>query len=83
MVLCRMKKGDWGMENTQILDTIFFDALSEASNTVFFWATDIQSNITRWSKGIVEYFDLPGEYSDDAVRDWLNMIHPDDVHSRL
>ena len=67
------------MESKPTLDTMLFDALAEASSTVFFWATDIGAERSRWSKATVYYFNLPSEYTDYVVGDWTNVIHPDDV----
>ena len=67
------------MESKPTLDTMLFDALAEASSTVFFWATDIGAKRSRWSKATVDYFNLPSEYTDDAVGDWTKVIHPDDL----
>ena len=67
------------MESKPTLDTMLFDALAEASSTVFFWATDIGAERSRWSKATVDYFNLPSEYTDDVVGDWTKVIHPDDL----
>ena len=67
------------MESKPTLDTMLFDALAEASSTVFFWATDIGAKRARWSKATVDYFNLPSEYTDDVVGDWTKVIHPDDL----
>ena len=67
------------MESKPTLDTMLFDALAEASSTVFFWATDIGAKRSRWSKATVDYFNLPSEYTDDAVGDWTKVVHPDDL----
>ena len=67
------------MESKPTLDTMLFDALAEASSTVFFWATDIGAKRSRWSKATVDYFNLPSEYTDDVVGDWTKVIHPDDL----
>ena len=67
------------MESKPTLDTMLFDALAKASSTVFFWATDIGAKRSRWSKATVDYFNLPSEYTDDAVGDWTKVIHPDDL----
>ena len=67
------------MESKPTLDTMLFDALAKASSTVFFWATDIGAKRSRWSKATVDYFNLPSEYTDDAVGDWTKVVHPDDL----
>ena len=67
------------MESKPTLDTMLFDALAEASSTVFFWATDIGAKRSRWSKATVDYFNLPSEYTDDVVGDWTKVVHPDDL----
>ncbi len=37
-----------------------------------------KTNVSRWSDNAVEYFDLPGEYIDNAQEIWIEKIHPDD-----
>ncbi len=55
-----------------------FDAFAESSSERYLFMCNMETNISRWSKSIVEEFDLPGEYMRDAGNIWLERIHPDD-----
>lgn len=61
-----------------ILNNDLFQAFSTASNHVYIYVCDMKTDLSRWSPGAVEYFDMPGEYMTDAGGIWLNRIHPDD-----
>ena len=38
----------------------------------------MKQDLSRWSKGTVDYFGLEGEYIYNAKDMWLEHIHPDD-----
>ena len=56
-----------------------YHALSILANGAYTYVTHIESNWTRWSKEAVDYFDLPGEYMQDALTYWMKKIHPEDL----
>ncbi|MDE5866572.1 MAG: EAL domain-containing protein, partial [Lachnospiraceae bacterium] len=39
---------------------------------------DMESDLSRWSKNTVDYFNLEGEYIEGAGAKWMERIHPDD-----
>ncbi len=55
-----------------------FDAFAESSDERYLFMCNMDTNVSRWSRSIVEEFDLPGEYMYDAGNIWLERIHPDD-----
>lgn len=59
----------------EILDSELFDILSMTSDNVYIFACDIKTNISRWSVNAVDYFDMPGEYMEDALAAWIPKIH--------
>lgn len=61
-----------------ILDNDLFQALSTASHHVYIYVCDVKHDLSRWSKNAVEYFDMPGEYMEEAGSIWMHHIHPDD-----
>lgn len=60
------------------LDSQIFSAISDTSNRRYVYMCNMDTNVSRWSKGAVEYFGLPGEYMFDAGSIWEEHIHPDD-----
>ena len=55
-----------------------FEAFAESSDERYLFMCNMETNISRWSRSIVEEFDLPGEYMRNAEKIWLERIHPDD-----
>ncbi len=55
-----------------------FEAFAESSDERYLFMCNMETNISRWSRSIVEEFDLPGEYMHNAEKIWLERIHPDD-----
>ncbi len=55
-----------------------FEAFAESSDERYLFMCNMDTNVSRWSKSIVEEFGLPGEYMYDAGNIWLECIHPDD-----
>lgn len=61
-----------------ILDNQLFEAFANASDMTYIYVTDMNTDLSRWSRGAVEYFGLDDEYMYDAKSLWLDHIHPDD-----
>ena len=59
------------------LDSLF-EALSIVADDTFVFICDMKYDYSRWSKVLVEQFDLPGEYMYAAGDIWEDHIHPDD-----
>ena len=66
-----------------IFDNLLFDALSQASDNVYIYMTDMSTGVTRWSQNAVSYFDMPGEYMTDVPSFWPKRIHPNDRDAYL
>lgn len=63
--------------NRQQLDALF-EAYSIAADGAYVYVCDIKKDFSRWSKGAVDYFGLPGEYMEKASEIWIEHIHPED-----
>ena len=61
-----------------ILDNYLFEAFAAASDNIYIYVNDMKQDLSRWSKGTVDYFGLEGEYIYNAKDMWLDHIHPDD-----
>lgn len=61
-----------------ILDNYLFEAFAAASDNIYIYVNDMKQDLSRWSKGTVDYFGLEGEYIYNAKDMWLEHIHPDD-----
>lgn len=61
-----------------ILDSNLYKAFARASDRVYIYAMDFKTGSARWSKSIVDYFNLPGEYMEEPSKIWGAKIHPDD-----
>ena len=59
------------------LDEVF-NALSVVADGAYIYLCDMESDISRWSKAAVDFFDLPGEYMKNAGGIWSEHVHPDD-----
>lgn len=62
----------------QLLNNLLYEAFAEASDSVYVYVTDLNTDETRMSKNAVEYFDLPGEYINGLANIWIEKIHPQD-----
>lgn len=61
-----------------ILENELFESFANASDNIYIYVCDMQSDLSRWSKNSVDYFNLEGEYIKDAGNKWMEHIHPDD-----
>lgn len=61
-----------------ILDSPLFDIFADSASDTYFFAYDLRSGYSRWSKSAVQEFGMPGEYMPDARSAWLPHIHPED-----
>lgn len=60
------------------LDGRIFSALAGTSKHLYLYLCNLETNVSRWSPGAIEYFGLPGEYMEDAGNIWAEHIHPED-----
>ncbi len=63
---------------SDIFNNELFEAFASASDNVYIYVCDMKTNISRWSMASVQYFDLAGEYIEDAGAMWEQHIHPED-----
>lgn len=63
---------------SDIFNNELFEAFAAASDNVYIYVCDMRTNVSRWSAASVEYFDLDGEYIEDAGAVWEEHIHPED-----
>lgn len=61
-----------------ILENELFESFANASDNIYIYVCDMQSDLSRWSKNSVDYFSLEGEYIEEAGPKWMERIHPDD-----
>jgi len=61
-----------------ILENELFESFANASDNIYIYVCDMQSDLSRWSKNTVDYFDLESEYIEGAGPKWMEHIHPDD-----
>lgn len=61
-----------------ILNNELYEAFAQASEIVYIYVCDMKTDLSRWSENAVEYFNLPGEYIQNAGEMWMQYIHPDD-----
>ncbi|MCR4624608.1 MAG: EAL domain-containing protein [Lachnospiraceae bacterium] len=59
------------------LDSVF-DAFSIVADDTYVFLCDMKYDYSRWSKALVETFNLPSEYMYEAGKIWEEHIHPDD-----
>ena len=62
---------------TGLTDRIF-DVFAATGDRNYLTLCNMSTNVTRWSKSAVAYFDLPGEFIFDSATVWMEYIHPDD-----
>lgn len=63
---------------SDIFNNEIFEAFATASDNVYIYVCDMRTNVSRWSMATVEYFDLAGEYLENAGAVWEEHIHPED-----
>lgn len=62
------------------LENRIFEVFAQSTNErAYLFATNLRTNVTRWSLNAVEYFQMPGEYMIDVDSFWEPRIHPDDL----
>lgn len=61
-----------------ILENELFESFANASDNIYIYVCDMITDLTRWSKNTVDYFDLEGEYVEGNGPKWMEHIHPDD-----
>lgn len=63
---------------SDIFNNELFEAFAAASDNVYIYVCDMRTNVSRWSRASVEYFNLSGEYIENAGTVWEEYIHPED-----
>ncbi len=63
---------------SDVFNNELFEAFASASDNVYIYVCDMQTDMSRWSRAMVDYFGLPGEYLEDAAHMWIEHVHPDD-----
>ncbi|MCM1193678.1 MAG: GGDEF and EAL domain-containing protein [Butyrivibrio sp.] len=63
---------------SDIFNNELFEAFAAASDNVYIYVCDMRTDVSRWSKASVEYFNLEGEYIENAGAVWEEHIHPED-----
>ena len=66
-------------ERKKKLDSMF-EALSIISDDSNVYLCDMHYDYCRWSKGLVNEFDMPSEYMYDTTAFWKELVHDDDKH---
>lgn len=61
-----------------ILENELFESFANASDNIYIYVCDMQTDLSRWSKNTVDYFNLEGEYIKNTGPKWMEYIHPDD-----
>lgn len=61
------------------LDERIFPVLSEASHKMYIFVTNMETDVTRWSKNAMEFLALDSEYDLATGDRWKSRIHPDDI----
>ena len=60
------------------LNNVLFEAFDDISSRRHIYLCNMQTGVSRWSVGAVEYFGLPGEYMLDAGNIWAEHVHPEE-----
>jgi EAL domain-containing protein (putative c-di-GMP-specific phosphodiesterase class I)/GGDEF domain-containing protein len=55
-----------------------FSTFGDLTEPRYLYLCNLETHVSRWSKGAVDYFGLPGEYIEHAETLLLDYIHPDD-----
>lgn len=66
------------MANYSILENELFESFANASDNIYIYVCDMESDLSRWSQNTVDYFNLESEYIEGAGAKWMEHIHPDD-----
>lgn len=66
------------MIEDNILNSELFKAFAQASEFVYIYVCDMKTGLSRWSPSAIYYFDLPGEFMENAGEIWGERIHPED-----
>lgn len=61
-----------------VLNNPLFEAFANASDNAYIYVCDVKKDLSRWSPNAVSFFDLPGEYINNAGELWGEKIHPED-----
>lgn len=61
----------------QFLDDVF-DSFTMLAGGNYVSLYDVKAQLTRYSPGAVELFNLPGEYIPDGAFNWSDYVHPED-----
>lgn len=64
-------------ERLNILNGLF-ESIAGVADNVYVYATDLRTDVTRWSPGAVDNFSLPGRYMKGAAEHWEKLLHPED-----
>ncbi len=64
---------------SDIFNNELFEAFAAASDNVYIYVCDMTTDVSRWSKGSVDYFGLESEYLENAANVWAEHIHPEDL----
>ena len=72
-----LSKGGQELNLTGLTDRIF-DVFAATGDRNYLILGNLSTNVSRWSKAAVDYFDLPGEFIFDSATIWMDYIHPDD-----
>ena len=65
------------VENNKLFEKLF-EAISNSSRSRYVFVTDLEKNLSMWSKSCVEDFALPEDYVYNAGAEWEKRIHPVD-----
>ena len=57
-----------------------FDAMCLTSENYYPYLLNMETNVTRVSPGLCEYFGLESEFMVDFTEVWQALVHPDDLH---
>ena len=57
-----------------ILNNELYEAFAQASEIVYIYVCDMKRDLSRWSENAVDYFNLPGEYIQNAGEMWTQQI---------
>ena len=55
-----------------------FAALSSTAEGSSVFLCDMKYDYSRWSRAVIDFFDMPGEYMYHAFEIWEEHLHPDD-----
>ena len=64
-------------ERLQRLNALF-EAFSVIADGSYVYLCDMKEDYSRWSQSAVDFFNLPGEYMENAGGIWEEHIHPED-----